>query len=146
MIDERKAFDQVVRDFSAQAGLELEQDDEGVWTIPIGGNVFAHILYHTGMRQVLVYATVAELPPSESAEVRARMLLTANYYWQDTQGFTLAMDHETRHLVVQDRRAFSAFETPERLANLLVNMGETVRDLTLTLGHLSDAVEIEGEG
>lgn len=146
MIDERKAFDQLVCDFAAKAGLALEPDDEGVWTVPIGANVFAHILYHADLRQVLAYASIGELPAGAKDEVRARALLTANYYWQDTRGFTLAMEHETRHLVVQDRRAFAAFESPDHLADYLAQMGEAVRDLTLALGNLSDATEIESEG
>ena len=142
MIDERRAFDQLVRDFAARADLALEQDDDGVWTIPIGENVFAHLLYHTGLRQVLAYASIGELPAGgPNDEARARALLTANWYWQDTKGFTLALEHETRHLVVQDRRAFAAFESPSHLADYLTRMGETVRDLTLALGGLSDAVE-----
>ena len=147
MIDERMAFDQMVMDFAEKANFALEQDDDGVWTIPIGANVFAHILYHVDLRQVLVYASIGELPAgSANDEARARALLAANYYWQDTRGFTLAIEHETRHLVVQDRRAFSAFETPEGLADYLTQMGETVRDLTPALGALADEAETEVVG
>lgn len=139
-------FDLLVGDLAALSGMTFERDEDGVWQIPMhGGDILVCLAYRPASGQVIAFARVETMIPGVCAAQRARALLEANAFWRGTDGFTLAMDPETRQLIALDRRAPSFFATVDKLAHYVNVLVTLVEDLRAELRHLNDAAEIAEE-
>lgn len=86
-------FSDLITDFAARLGMTIEPDADGVYSFDGEGITFTiHDLSPVG--QVALTGDVG-LPPPEKPEKLYKLVLEAQYLFQETQGATMSLNPET---------------------------------------------------
>ena len=83
------------------AGLaipDMEADEDGYVALDVDGYII-HLQDDAGAGAIVLYAVLQEIEDARLLEVCAR-LLTANAFWRETGGATLALDEASGHVLL----------------------------------------------
>ncbi|CUR67706.1 type III secretion system chaperone [Pseudomonas aeruginosa] len=91
------------RELVAQLGAglaipDMEADEDGYVALDMDGHII-HLQEDAGAGVIVLYAVLQEIEEARLLEVCAR-LLTANAFWRETGGATLALDEVTGHVLL----------------------------------------------
>lgn len=116
------------RELVAQLGAglaipDMEADEDGYVALDMDGHII-HLQEDAGAGAIVLYAVLQEIEEARLLEVCAR-LLTANAFWRETSGATLALDEASGHVLLCRAEHLSGLDLAE---------------LEAALGNFADAV------
>lgn len=122
----KNGFAAVLGEFGESSGLAgLGLDTEDKCTVTFDEAVDVHICYVDAADVVLTYAQVGTVSEGGEAEAFRERLLRANFFWEESNGFTLALDGDK--VMLTDRRPAWYFVDGEHLAAYLEGCFDLVR-------------------
>lgn len=86
-------FSELMSDFGTRLGIPLEPDADGVYGFDVEGMTFA--IHDLPENAQAVFTGDLGQPPPENPEGLYRLVLEAQYLFQETQGSTLSLNPET---------------------------------------------------
>lgn len=116
MSELRQQFETVLAEFGQIAGCSLALGDDNRCRIVFNGETDAELVYEDATDQVRARVGVCRLEDDAAATGVSRRLLAAAGDPSVSRGCTLAIERETRMLVVRDWRPASGLYTADRLA------------------------------
>lgn len=99
--------EQVARDLLSEFGARiklptLDLDEEGNACIDVDEAYVINLEYDADEDALLLYAWLGPVPERNTIEI-LRRLLSANYFWTESDGATLSIEEETNGIVLIDR-------------------------------------------
>ena len=141
MSELRQQFETVLAEFGQIAGCSLALDGDNSCRIVFNGDTDAEFAYDVATDRVLAWFEVCRLDDDAADTGLARRLLATAGDPAVSRGCTLALEKDTRTLVVCDWRPAAWLYTADRLAGwlqrLLWFVGD-VRDSVAAKGQSSD--------
>lgn len=89
----------LIENYAAEAGVTLSFDDAGACTLPLEGDRALHLQLRDEGNELDILALLGTVPSAVRALVFTR-LLSANLYWKETLGATLAWQDELQQVVL----------------------------------------------
>lgn len=99
-------FKQLIKEFGSQLGINhLVSDEQGYVGLTIDAQDI-HLQYDDETDEIIVFTELGAIEEDKLAEV-CLMLLSANQFWQGTQGATLSVESTSKKIFLADRKALS---------------------------------------
>ena len=116
MSELREQFKTVLAEFGQIAGCSLTLDDDDICRIVFNGETGAELVYDDATDRIRARVEVCRLDDDAAETGVSRRLLAAAGDPAISRGCTLALEKETRTLVVRDWRPSAGLYTADRLA------------------------------
>ncbi|ELR67243.1 hypothetical protein C942_02752 [Photobacterium marinum] len=99
----------LMAEFCQDYGIDLiEPNEEGIVTLAINQDtVRLHLQEHNG--NLVIFSQIATLSEETTAE-QLKQILSANYFWLGTKGFTISLAPETDMLIASRQDALVAVQ------------------------------------
>lgn len=123
-------------------GTVRHEPDSNEWTVTIGP-VELIVAYRESTGRVLTVADVAPFLPTLDDERRARALLTMNWQWRGSAGFTISVDGQAGRLTVADSRRADRIVSSAAMGSYLERAAALVTDLREALDEFEAETEDE---
>ena len=124
-------FEKLLKDFGENVGIPgLALDDSGCCCLSFD-DLLVNVEYNDQTRQFFLSAHIGDLP-AEGREALYERLLSANYFFRDTQGATLAIDKPSNRVLL-------VFQAPASALDATI-FSNTVRNFIQTTEQWRDRV------
>jgi hypothetical protein len=113
-------------DFIGIPDLQFEEEDH-TCALQFSEDMTIHLTFEEEGKKLIIHSLVGTLPPENSSEI-VEQLLEANLFWVSTRGATIALDRESKQVIIAN--AFSPYDangsllSGESLAKIMVDLAE----------------------
>lgn len=147
----------ILEEYASGNGVALEFDDDGACTLPLSDDRVLHLQLRNDGAELDFLALLGTVPEEVRAFVFER-LLSANYYWKETQGATLSWHADLEQVVLTYPVRVDSVDGPtlrgilDRFLDLQAAWSERLRELSVEADEAGDAdlelsdLLVSGEG
>lgn len=102
-------FKNLIHEFGKQLSADdVEADEEGYIALTFDEQTI-HLQYDEQLDEVAVFTKLGTIEPDRLADI-CLMFLSANLFWQGTQGATFSVEPSTKRVFLADRHALSLLD------------------------------------
>jgi len=131
---QRAIFNNLLASLGEAIGIpDLALDKNNQCIVSFEEGISINFFYETDSDTVVCFAPIAYFANADGKEALLARMLKANFFWQDTKGFTIAMEPETERLIIQDKQKPSYFADYDMLAAYIDNAMTLVQKWRTTL-------------
>jgi len=135
----------LLRNFGASIGLpDLAPDDDGYCCLRIGDKVTVSLQYEPEGKDIALFSRLCQIPPISRPEAY-EMMLSANLFWGQTRGGTLAIEPTDGVVFLLMKEKAQALENAS-FNSLLENFVEAAEDWQQRLEPFSDELDAADDG